>query len=113
LARSAQRSHRQCVEPFRGHPLTTPLTTSISILLDSEQGRHQCRQNRSRGGFQRETDLATSFVRGHVTASGVQLVELADPEGPLLKQLAPRGVDDGGRWWVGRYGSSMNGPAAG
>jgi hypothetical protein len=30
-------------------------------------------------------DLASSFVRGHVTAGGVQLVELADPEGSLLK----------------------------
>jgi hypothetical protein len=41
-------------------------------------------------------DLASSFVRGHVAASGVQLVELANPEGSLLNELASRGVDEGG-----------------
>jgi hypothetical protein len=46
-------------------------------------------------------DLALSLVRRRVVASGGQLVELVDPDGSLLNELALRGVDEGDRWCVG------------
>jgi hypothetical protein len=42
-----------------------------------------------------------SLVPRRVIASGGQLVELVDPDGSLLNELAIRGAYEGDRWCVG------------